>query len=334
MTRRTLPKMIAVGAILTAAAIMPLCAHAGEDPAATAAAAFDLRIAGRVDEAVELLEAGLEDQPRAGVLHYELARARLLLLDIPGTLREAEAAAECAPRNSDYRYFAAMAAAYSLIDAAHHQDDDRMREMGGRIFQQLETTLRNDPDCHRARYLLVQQSVDTAPELDLEVGETEPHVALLEQKDPILGAKARCCLVDEGEKKKIWQRILADHPADGRALAEAAEGLIAAGDLVLAATCLDKAIAIDEGNSYGLLGLGLAHLMRGEPERAMKLTQRYLRHEPPVALKAYATARMGIIRRRMGDRDGARELMDAAREIDPHVWMTVMPPPKEIFTPL
>ena len=74
--------------------------------------------------------------------------------------------------------------------------------------------------------------------------------------------------------------------------------------------------------------------MRGDWERARILTHRYLDHEPPVALKAYATARLGMIHHRTGDQDRARELMDEARGMDPHVWMTVMPPPKEIFTPL
>ncbi len=321
--------------VLFVLAASALCAHAAEDPAAIAAEAFGLRLDGRVDEAVEMLEAGVGDHPRAGVLHYELARAKLLLLDIPGTLAAAESAVDCAPDSCEYRYFAAMAAAYSLIDAAHHDDRDRMKAMGRRTIGHLEAALRADPDCHRARYLLVQQSVEMAPQIGLEVADPEPHVVLIEGKDPIMGAKARCCLVvDKKEQRKIWEKILEDHPDDERALVEAAEGLITAGDLVLAAACIEKAIEKNAENSYGLLRLGHAHAMRGDWERARILTHRYLDHEPPVALKAYATARLGMIHHRTGDQDRARELMDEARGMDPHVWMTVMPPPKEIFTPL
>jgi tetratricopeptide (TPR) repeat protein len=209
-----------------------------------------------------------------------------------------------------------------------------MKEMGRQALDQLETVLQSDPDHHRARYLLVQWSVDMAPDVGLEVGDTEPHVALLEEKDPIMGAKARCCLVDQQEQKGIWKQVLADHPEDCRALVEAAEGLIMAGELDLAEACLDKAIAKDRQSCYGLLRLGLAYFMQEDWDKAVALTQRYLDSEPPVALKAYAVGRMGMIHRRMGDAERSRELMAEARELDPHVWQTVMPPPQEIFAPL
>jgi len=334
MTNQTHQMRIAGVATLLTVVTLALCASAADGPDTIATKAFELRLAGQVDEAVQLLETGLADHPQAGILHYELARARLFLLDIPGMHDAAEAAVRHAPDNNEFRYFTAMASAYALIDAAHHGDEERMKAMGQETFDQLETILRADPDHHRARYFLVQQSVDMAPEVGLEVENTEDHVCLLEEKDPIMGAKARCCLVDEKEQRKIWERILADYPEDCRALVEAAEGLIMVGELDQAAACLDKAIQMDKQSCYGLLQLGLAYARREDWNGAMKLTQRYLETEPPLALKAFAKGRLGIIHRRMGDQERGQELMNEARELDPHVWLTVMPPPKEIFMPL
>jgi tetratricopeptide (TPR) repeat protein len=320
--------------VLLAGLALPPRAAAGGDPHAIAAEAFELRMAGQVDEAVKILEGALADAPAAGILHYELARTRLLLLDIGGMHDEAVAAVDHTPDNGEFRYFATMAAAYALIDAAHHGDNERMKELGRECLDQLHTLLAAEPDNHKARFMLVQLSVDMAPDLGLEVEDPEVHVASLEKEDPILGAKARCCLVDEPRQRELWRKILTDHPDDCRALSEAAAGLIQAGDLELAQKCLDEAIARDGKETYGLLGLGLAYFMREDWERAIELTQRYLDTDPPVALKAYATERLGMIHRRMGDQDRARELRALAREIDPHVWPTVMPPPEEIFTPL
>jgi tetratricopeptide (TPR) repeat protein len=227
-----------------------------------------------------------------------------------------------------------MAAAYAVIDAAHHGDQERMKELGRESLDQLHAILASDPDHGRARFFLVQLSADMAPELGLEVEDPELHIAVLAAQDPILGTKARCCLVDEAQQRELWGKVLAAHPDDGRALSEAAAGLIQAGDLELAEKCLDEAIAKDGRKAYGLLGLGLAHFMREDWDRAEALTRRYLDTDPPLALKAYATERMGMIRRRMGDSEGAQRLRAAARELDPHVWPTVMPPPEEIFTPL
>jgi len=334
MTNHNLLTRIGVAAALLAITAAALCVAAVEDPETIAARAFEMRMAGEVDEAVELLEATLAVHPQAGVLHYELARAKLLLLDIGGMHEAAAAAVQNAPDNNDYRYFAAMTSLYALIDAAHHGDQDRMKELGQESMDQLETILAADPDHFEARYLLVQQSVDMAPEFGLEVGDTEAHVNLLEEKDPIMGAKARCCLVDENEQKIIWEKVLADHPEDCRAQVEAAEGLIMVGDLDQAEACLDKAMAKDQESCYSLLGLGLAYFMRQDWDRAVELTQQYLDTEPPVALKAYAVGRMGMIHMKKGDRERGQELMSEAREMDPHVWQTVMPPPREIFTPL
>ena len=330
-----IPPTRIVGALaLFAIATLTLCASAADGPDAIAAKAFELRLAGQVDEAVQLLETGLAEHPQAAVLNYELARARLFLLDIEGMHEAAEAAVRNAPDNSEFEYFAALASGYALIDAAHHEDRARMKAMGQEAMDHLEDILRVDPDNLQARYFLVQQSVEMAPEVGLEVGDTEGHVRLLEEKDPIMGAKARCCLVDEKEQREIWQKILAEHPEDCRALVEAAEGLIDVGELELAETCLTKAIQKDRQNCYGLLRLGLAHAMREDWDQAMALTQRFLDTEPLIALKAFAMGRMGMIHHRMGDRDRGQELMNQARELDPHVWQTVMPPPREIFTPL
>jgi len=180
----------------------------------------------------------------------------------------------------------------------------------------------------------VQLSRDLAPDLGLEVDDPEDHVRRLEADDPIMGAKARCCLADEAEQREIWERILAEHPEDCRALAEAAEGLIELGELELAESCLGKAMGKDKQSCYGLLRLGLAHAMKSDWDRAIRLTRQYLDTEPPLALKAFAVGRLGMIHHKMGDSDRGKELMEEARDLDPHVWQTVMPPPKEIFVAL
>jgi len=334
MTRRNPGERIAGAVILLAFVVLIPLSQAADDPESIANEAFELRLAGQLDEAVLLLEAGLSDHADAGILHHELARSRLMLLDIPGMNEAAEAAVNHEPDNSTYGYFAAIASTYAVIDAAHHEDEARMEVMGRRAFDQLAAVLQVDPDHHEARYRLVQLSRDLAPDLGLEVDDPEDHVRRLEADDPIMGAKARCCLADEAEQREIWERILAEHPEDCRALAEAAEGLIELGELELAESCLGKAMGKDKQSCYGLLRLGLAHAMKSDWDRAIRLTRQYLDTEPPLALKAFAVGRLGMIHHKMGDSDRGKELMEEARDLDPHVWQTVMPPPKEIFVAL
>lgn len=334
MTNQGLLRKSVIAAVLLAVAGMAVTALAGDNPVAIATRAYELRMAGQVEEALDLLAEGLAADPQAGVLHYELARTKLFLLDFAGMVQEAQASVHHSPDNQEFRYFAALTAAYALIDAAHHQDQDKMKKMGQSVLDQLQAILQADPENHEARFFLIQQWVEMAPQVGLEVGDVEQNVALLEAKEPVLGAKARGLLVEEKDQKKIWKKILADYPEDCHALVEAAQGLMAVGELDQAEHCLKNAIAKDRQACYELLGLGLAHAMREDWDRALELTQEYLDSEPPIALKAYALGRMGMIMHRKGDADGGRELMEKARALDPHVWQTVMPPPKEIFTPI
>jgi tetratricopeptide (TPR) repeat protein len=327
-------RTLAVAALSLLALTLTTAATAADDPAAIAATAFDQRLAGDVDQAVATLEAGLEANPDAGILHYELARTRMYLLEIDPMLEAAEAAVQSDPTNNEYRYFAAMAAGYGLIDAAHQQDTERMRFLGERCFDHLEANLANNPSDNRSRCLLVEMHMNMAPEIGYQVEGTEEHVALLERNDPVLGAKARAALAGEDASVDIWKKLVAQRPEDCRALAEAADGLVAAGELALAQDCLDKAIGKNKQHCYGLLRLGLAYAMRGDTEAALALTDRYLATDPPVALRAFAIGRKGVLQRRSGDREQGDLLMAEARALDPHVWLTVMPPPREIFTSL
>lgn len=305
--------------------------QAAADPAAIAAEAFDLRLDGRIDEAVAALEAGLQAYPDAGILHYEMARTRLYLLEIGPMIESAETAVQCSPANNDYGYFAAMASGYGVIDAVHHQDTARMAELGNACFAHLDACLANDPNDHRARCMLVEMNLNLAPEIGREVGDNEVHAAWLEKKDAVYGAKARALMAGEDGAIEVWMKLLAEHPDDCRALAEAADGLVAAGELKLARDCLDKAIGRNKDHCYGLLRLGLAHAMQGDTEAALELTDRYLATDPPLALQAFAVGRKGVLHMRNGDRDQGEPLLAEARSLDPHVWLTVMPPPREIF---
>ena len=61
-------------------------------------------------------------------------------------------------------------------------------------------------------------------------------------------------------------------------------------------------------------------------------TREFLEHDPPVALKAFALARLAVLQRQAGNAELAERRRTEANELDPHVWFTMMAPPREIFT--
>ena len=294
--------------------------------------AYKLRMQGKTDEALTLLEEDLSANPDNARSLFEMFRTKLYLMDFEGMSDAIGKAVEIDPDNADYHYFAGMAAAISLIDAAHHQDRERMMECGRRAISELEASVAADPDHHSARCFLVQQMTVLEPELGLDASGAEEHVRVLEGKDPVMGAKARSYLIEEAWKRELWEEILAEHGDEALACYEAGEAFIDLGDLERASDCIDKAIKLDPERVYILLRLGLAYAMKEDWGQAKELTQRYIRLDPPVSLKAFAFDRLGRISQRTGKSAEAKKLMEKAVAMDPHVWQTFMPPPEELFT--
>lgn len=307
---------------------------AAEEPKQTAHRAFEMRLAGDVDAAVELLQTALAEHPDSPALHHEMSCAQLYLMDFAASLAAAEAAVASAPDEAVHHEHLSLIASYSVIDAAHHQQKQRMRELGEQVLAELHRALELEPGRHEARYTLVQRLTEMAPDLGIEGEPCQQHLKILDEGDPVCAARARCCGVSEKEQRAIWKQLLAEQPQDARLLAEAARGLLQAGDIELGAECLEKALQIDPQRDYGLLNLGLAHFMKQDMQTAAELTRRYIDRDPPVPLKAYAMARLAQIHHRQGDNEAARVWSDKAEDLDPHVWHTFMPPPEEIFIEL
>jgi tetratricopeptide (TPR) repeat protein len=293
--------------------------------------AFQLRIQGKTDQAIQLLQEDLAVHPDKASTLFELARTQFYLMkfeEAEDTIgRAVLASADLAP----YHYFAGMTAAYSLIDAAHKGDENRMKECGGRIISELETAVKIDPENHQARGLLVQQLLVMEPDQGRDEALAEEHARVLEAQDPVWGAKARSNLVDEKQKKELWTSIMADHGDNAQACYEAGEAFIDLGDLDSATDCINKAIQLDPERTQILLRLANAYVMSDDLDQAAGNAERYLGYKHPVPMRAWALAYLGRIRQRMGNADEGQKMVDQALALDPHLWRTFMPPPEVLF---
>ncbi len=318
---------------ITAATCLLAAGLGFTEPADRAEEAFQLRMQARTDEALQLLEKDLAANPRNARSLFEMSRTKLYLMDFDGMSEAIGKAVEIEPENAAYHHFAGLFTAYSLIDAAHHNDEEKMRECGQRVISELEAAVRVDPDLHDARCLLVQQLTDgVGPELGLDASAAEEHVRVLEEKDPVMGAKARSNLLDDAWKRELWEDILAEHGDEALACYEAGFAFIDLGDLPRAADCIDKAIKLDPARYYILLRLGTAYAIEKEWDRAREVIERYIRLNPPVPLKAFAFWYLGQIGKRSGKPAEGRKFMDKAVAMDAHLWKTFMPPPEVLFT--
>lgn len=309
----------------------PTALTADTTPVGIAREACDLRLAGKVDEAVRRLEAGLAADSTQAALLYELSRTRMFLMDFEGMQSAIEKAVALAPDNADYHYFAGMATAYSLINAAHQGREEQMKQLAGRIIDELESAVRCDPDHLEARCMLVQQFSVMAEDMGWDMQRAEEHARILEGKDPVMGAKARANLIPEDQRAPLWEKVVREHADRSPAWYEGGSGFIDVGNLIRAAECIDKALAMNPGRFDILLRLSTAYAMTGDWDRAEATVRRYIGMAPPLPLEAFAWARLGQIAQQKGNRDEGGELMGKASAMDPHLWRGFMPPPEVIF---
>jgi tetratricopeptide (TPR) repeat protein len=305
---------------------------AAATPIEIAQEAFDLRLAGKVDEAVGLLEEGVVADSTQAILFYELSRAKLFLMDFEGMQEAIEKAVALEPANADYHYFAGLASSFSLINAAHHDQQDQMKHFGDKTISELEAAVRCNPDHLEARCTLVQRITALAEDMGWDTKAAEEHARILEAKDPIQGAKARSYLAAEGQGADLWEKVIRDHPDQWRAWYEAGDGFLDAGNPDRASECLDKALEMNPQRFYPLLRLATVFAMERDWDRAEAIIRRYISLDPPLPLLAFAWGQLGQIEKQRGNVAAGEELISKAMEMDPHLWRTFMPPTEEIFT--
>ena len=103
--------------------------------------AFQRRLEGKADEAMKILEAECAADGAPAAAYFEMSRLQCYLMDFTACLAAIDRAVEMEPGNARYHYFSGIFSLYALIDAAHHHDEARMKELGRRALAELEAAL-------------------------------------------------------------------------------------------------------------------------------------------------------------------------------------------------
>ena len=313
--------------------------------------AFELRMAGRVDEAKKLLEKAVAANPKNAPAQFELARDYFYtIMDQPdqvsdnlkqkqmamkNNLRQARKAIQKAikanPDNPRYHYWAGKIATYNAINDAHsiwtmpavptHSND---------AIRSYEKAVDLKPDFHQAR-LELMGCYDRLPWLcGGNKSKAEQHTRRLERMDPVYGAKARCEIQPRKtreEKIAIWEKIIHNFPDNAGAHVGLArelmhEGDLPASDMEMCVEHIDKALELDPSHSEILLDLAWHYRRAKQPDKAKDGLQRFLHQDPspPVALQAIALRELATIQSMQGKEQEAESLVKHADELDPTNW--------------
>ena len=311
--------------------------RAEEAPDAIAAQAFEMRMQGNANDAKAFLTDALAKSPNDGTALFELARVCFYLGDFDAAQKHIDIATTLEPRNPRFHYWAGLTATYRVIlSAKRPETHGRMPELCRKSFQAYQRALALKPDYDAARVGLVGSYARLPQNLGGDREKAEQLVEEAKKLGPVSYAKARADILDGKEidaQLKMWQDILARNDQN----ADACEGLAIAylrgKRLEKATDAITHCLAIDPRRSYLLLDLALRHGLAKQYGRTEQTIQQYLATEPPPCLpmQACATLMLTRVKQVTGDRQGARDLMEQAKELDDRPWRAMRRPPEALF---
>jgi len=357
MTFKNIPKrqFLCVSLFIACAVVIAslgfwACAESKLDK--TVQEAYDLRMNGKADEAKTLLEQMISENPDNALVHYELARTkyhlglanlRELLTSIEDIQNHIEQAVKNDPDNVIYSFFAGKIASQSAYGAAQRDQPD-VKEKYAKVCSTYESVLKLKPDYHEAMLYLVEIYGILPEEMGGDKSKAEQYAKKLEEMDEIFGAKARALLMpEEADYIGYWQKVLEKHEGNAEVLRELGRHYLFKDQVEDAVKCFEDAVRIDPGQNTLILDLARYHVYTVLGDRkladtalplAEKAFKRYLDSEPIPPLKAFALNLLSRIKIGMGDQEGADELLEEAKRIDPYYSRATGVPTPHLFVPL
>ncbi len=307
---------------------------------AVAVKGYELRMAGQLNEAKELLERHIKSNPGDASAYYELARTNFCNLfivmndeskdfksgkkELKRVIVEANKAIEKAikadPINPRYYYFEGVVLMYESISDMHNvlSIPSAAFKMSG-MLDSYEKALELKPDYHPAR-LMVLGLYDRLPwYLGGDKKKARKYAEQLKRMDAVYGVKAECELKENRKVDKValWRKVVGQNPDSAEAHEGLAVELMKNKRLAEAAAELEKTVELDPSRSILFLGLGKKALSNKKLTMAEKYTQRVLdlEEELPGIFRANALRQMGEIKKALSQEETAQALKKQADEI-------------------
>lgn len=320
--------------------VLTLCASALASAAAAAdepvVAAYQQRMSGQAEKARQQLQTLTTAQPTLAAAWFELARTQFYLMQLDEAQQAIDKALEMEANNPRFHHLAGTTAAYRAVLAAKKLETrDQVGPGMQRWIHELEQTVTLDPKNYAARIELVNAYRQTPAEFGGDAAKADALLAVLETESPVDGATARAATL--GDKSDdivtLWQKTVAAHTNDAAAHAGLAQALLAAKESEKSKAEAQRAVELDGNRIRVYLDLARTAGMRGEFADATAAVKSFLAATPAPAapLRAYGTFLLAAIEKRQQHNDQADKLLQEARDIDAHVWTTLVPPPEILF---
>lgn len=296
--------------------------------------AYELRMKGKINEAVAMLNKMVEAGGADGMVYYERARARMACMkggmdvSIDDVIKDAGMAVQSEPRNAAFRFFEADCLFLKAYISMESDTASVKKDIAGAI-ESYERLLELKPDYHEARMVLVEIYRQVPGELGGDRNKARAHVKYLKKKDWFFGKQAgEIMLPYEASRLDYWETVYKKNKHDPRVKKQLAMALFAEGKPDEAKIYLDEVVAEDPASCTLILEKANYHMMqvmqgKGDTEVELALAIRYVREylsfdpPPPAPLQAYALGNLAKINFFRGNRDAGEKYLSEATGMDP-----------------
>ena len=297
--------------------------------------AFEFRIAGKVDEARDLLTTLIAKDSSIASAHYEMARlyhymfvggASVRLEDVLTSINKAVI---IEPDNVIYAYYKAISC-FMFAFSAMHNDPDQVKPRITETCKALERVLELKPDYHEATLYLVEIYGLLPAEMGGDSLKASTLASQLIKVDRFYGFKARAVLLPEGsDLVKYWGNLVAMNHKTPEYLVEMGKAYLFRDDPINAEKYFMKIQRIDPSKNTLTLDLARYHIMKVMQDRklakeelpkAKNLVESFLSGtpEPVVPLKTYSLGLLSQVETFLGNQSRAEQLLKEAKSLDPY----------------
>jgi tetratricopeptide (TPR) repeat protein len=336
--------------LLMVAPFIGSCSHPEKKDDQPVFKAFDLRMQGKADQAIVLLDSIIMADSVNAMAYYELSRAKHYMLlgggsvSIEDILAAVEKATQYDSGNVIYAYAKAMDLFLNAY-MAMHREPEKVKERVAASCAQFERALKLKPAYPQAMLYLVEIYGLLPADMGGDSLKAVTYAGQLNLLDPFFGAKATLDLApEETDPVAFWKEYQTLHGETPDVLQELGIACFYKDDPETAAEYFTKAIEMDSSRQILLLDLARYYMMGVMQNKDLadsllpisaSYINRYLESNPapPVPMKAYALGMLVKTKMFTGHKEEAEKLMEEAKSLDPYFSRAFGIPSRSLFDP-
>jgi len=295
--------------------------------------AYELRMQGRVDDALMLIDSLLAVDTTNALAYFE--RSRILQhMMIGGADRNPEGiftainkAAMLDKNNVNINYQKAVASFLHAYMKLMRDEGDAI-ETVNKACDNFKYVLELQPGQPQALLYLVDIYSQLPPDLGGDKEQAEHYAGIMKHGDEYYAAKAEL-LINQEDELNFWLSYLESHNSTPELMEDIAAAYVYEEDPVNAEKYYNEAIALDPSRNYLILNMARYYMYQVMQDQSLSdsllpiaasYVNKYLdsNPEPIIPMKAYALGMLAKTKMFSGDKEEGMELMDQAKKLDPY----------------